>query len=128
MLITSVDRVADYGGRAGISALSREEFIGEARAGGVPGSHGPWIRRTRAYYFYQRHHGAPKAAVLRQKHLVSYVLGSVEFMSAMEEDAALGCATLPHSGYFRGTELGLLRPPSRTAAQLHCRGLDRPGE
>jgi acyl-CoA synthetase (AMP-forming)/AMP-acid ligase II len=33
--------------------------------------------------------GAPKAAVLRHKHLVSYILGSVEFMGAAEEDAAL---------------------------------------
>jgi len=33
--------------------------------------------------------GAPKAAVLRHKHLVSYILGSVEFGAAAEEDAAL---------------------------------------
>ena len=33
--------------------------------------------------------GAPKAAVLRQKHLVSYILGSVEFGAASEDDAAL---------------------------------------
>ena len=33
--------------------------------------------------------GAPKAALLRHRHLVSYILGSVEFMSADEADAAL---------------------------------------
>jgi acyl-CoA synthetase (AMP-forming)/AMP-acid ligase II len=33
--------------------------------------------------------GAPKAAVLRHKHLVSYILGSVEFGAASEQDAAL---------------------------------------
>ncbi|MEC9395161.1 MAG: class I adenylate-forming enzyme family protein [Actinomycetota bacterium] len=33
--------------------------------------------------------GEPKAAVLRHRHLVSYVLGSVEFMGAGEEEAAL---------------------------------------
>jgi acyl-CoA synthetase (AMP-forming)/AMP-acid ligase II len=33
--------------------------------------------------------GAPKAAVLRQRHLVSYVLGSVEFLSAAEDEATL---------------------------------------
>jgi acyl-CoA synthetase (AMP-forming)/AMP-acid ligase II len=33
--------------------------------------------------------GAPKAAVLRHQHLVSYILGSVEFGSAAEEDATL---------------------------------------
>ena len=33
--------------------------------------------------------GTPKAALLRHEHLVSYILGSVEFMSAMDEEAAL---------------------------------------
>jgi acyl-CoA synthetase (AMP-forming)/AMP-acid ligase II len=33
--------------------------------------------------------GDPKVAVLRQRHLVSYVLGSVEFMSAAEDEATL---------------------------------------
>ena len=33
--------------------------------------------------------GAPKAAVLRHKHLVSYIFGSVEFMGADEDEATL---------------------------------------
>ena len=33
--------------------------------------------------------GAPKAAVLRQSHLVSYILGSVEFMGAADNEASL---------------------------------------
>lgn len=33
--------------------------------------------------------GDPKVAVLRQKHLVSYVLGSVEFMAAGDDEATL---------------------------------------
>jgi acyl-CoA synthetase (AMP-forming)/AMP-acid ligase II len=33
--------------------------------------------------------GEPKAALLRHRHLVSYVLGSVEFMGAHEDEAAL---------------------------------------
>jgi len=33
--------------------------------------------------------GEPKAAVLRHRHLVSYVIGSVEFMGAGEDEAAL---------------------------------------
>ncbi len=40
--------------------------------------------------------GAPKAAVLRQKHLVSYILSSVEFASAAEADAALVCVPPYH--------------------------------
>lgn len=33
--------------------------------------------------------GKPKAAILRHEHLVSYILGTVEFMSAEEEEATL---------------------------------------
>ena len=33
--------------------------------------------------------GPPKAAVIRHKHLVSYILGSVEFLSADEAEAGL---------------------------------------
>jgi acyl-CoA synthetase (AMP-forming)/AMP-acid ligase II len=33
--------------------------------------------------------GVPKAAILRHEHLVSYILGSVEFMSAEEDEATL---------------------------------------
>ena len=33
--------------------------------------------------------GTPKAAILRHEHLVSYILGSVEFMGAGEEEATL---------------------------------------
>ena len=35
--------------------------------------------------------GEPKAAMLRHKHLVSYILGSVEFASADEKEASLVC-------------------------------------
>ena len=33
--------------------------------------------------------GTPKAAILRHEHLVSYILGSVEFMGAMEDESTL---------------------------------------
>jgi acyl-CoA synthetase (AMP-forming)/AMP-acid ligase II len=40
--------------------------------------------------------GPPKAAVLRHKHLVSYILGTVEFGSAPEDAAALSCVPPYH--------------------------------
>jgi acyl-CoA synthetase (AMP-forming)/AMP-acid ligase II len=40
--------------------------------------------------------GIPKAAVLRHKHLVSYILSSVEFAGADEEEAALVCVPPYH--------------------------------
>ncbi len=75
---------------------------------GVHGHHGkiigvaldqPWSmdqEDTGVLLFTSGTTGAPKAAVLRQKHLVSYILGSVEFMSAAEEAAALVCVPPYH--------------------------------
>jgi long-chain acyl-CoA synthetase len=40
--------------------------------------------------------GVPKAAVLRHKHLVSYILSSVEFACAEEDEAALVCVPPYH--------------------------------
>ncbi len=59
----------------------------------------PWsaeMEDTAILLFTSGTTGAPKAAVLRQKHLVSYVLGSVEFMSADENDASLSCVPPYH--------------------------------
>jgi acyl-CoA synthetase (AMP-forming)/AMP-acid ligase II len=39
---------------------------------------------------------APKSAVLRHRHLTSYILGSVEFMSAEETDATIVCVPPYH--------------------------------
>lgn len=40
--------------------------------------------------------GAPKAAMLRQRHLLSYIFSSVEFGAAAEDDAALVCVPPYH--------------------------------
>ena len=40
--------------------------------------------------------GPPKAAVIRHKHIVSYILGSVEYMGANEGDAGLVCVPPYH--------------------------------
>ena len=40
--------------------------------------------------------GVPKAAVLRHKHLVSYILSSVEFAGASEDDTSLVCVPPYH--------------------------------
>jgi len=40
--------------------------------------------------------GDPKVAVLRQRHLVSYVIGSVEFFGAEEDEATLVCVPPYH--------------------------------
>lgn len=40
--------------------------------------------------------GIPKAALLRHEHLVAYILGSVEFMGALEDEATLVSAPPYH--------------------------------
>ena len=40
--------------------------------------------------------GAPKAALLRHAHLMSYILGTVEFLGADEQDSALVCVPPYH--------------------------------
>ncbi len=97
MLITGADRVADFSDRKGVQVISRDAFIGTARSG-LP-LQDPWSMDQEdvgVLLFTSGTTGAPKAAVLRQKHLVSYILSSVEFMSAMEDDAALTCVPPYH--------------------------------
>ncbi len=52
----------------------------------------PWdmdAEKTAVLLFTSGTTDTPKAAALRHRHLVSYILTSVEFMSSMVEDAAL---------------------------------------
>lgn len=74
----------------GISALRRDDFLAictngepeEIEAAGDPAS-------IAVQLFTSGTTGTPKAAILRHEHLVSYILGSVEFLSSAEEEAAL---------------------------------------
>ena len=89
-LLTEAERAASLAGRNGASVATREEFL-ERVAGSEPsGSEWPMDPDAIAVLlFTSGTTGAPKAAVLRHKHMVSYILGSVEFGSAAEEDAVL---------------------------------------
>ncbi len=97
MLITESDRAKDFSGHDEVSVCTRDDFLATARNGDPLQE--PWSMEqedTGVLLFTSGTTGAPKAAVLRQKHLVSYILGSVEFMSAGEDDAALGCVPPYH--------------------------------
>lgn len=97
LLVTETDRARDFSGHAQIDVCTRDDFLGQARGGSVLDQ--PWSmdqEDTGVLLFTSGTTGAPKAAVLRQKHLVSYILGSVEFMSAAEDDAALVCVPPYH--------------------------------
>jgi len=105
-LITDADRAARLGARLEtpgtsdfVEVRSRDAMLSEVRAEGASSLDTPWSMDpddTAILLFTSGTTGAPKAAVLRQKHLVSYVLGTVEFMSSEEDDAALVCVPPYH--------------------------------
>jgi acyl-CoA synthetase (AMP-forming)/AMP-acid ligase II len=105
-LITDSERAARFGdqflspnGTDYIDIQSRDTLLESVRADGVEMAEPTWRMDpddTAILLFTSGTTGAPKAAVLRQKHLVSYVLGTVEFMGADEKDASLNCVPPYH--------------------------------
>jgi acyl-CoA synthetase (AMP-forming)/AMP-acid ligase II len=97
VLVTDSERAERIGQLPQTTVVAREDFLGRARSGsaGEPS----WSMdpdEIAILLFTSGTTGPPKAAVLRHKHLVSYILGSVEFASAAEEDAALVCVPPYH--------------------------------
>jgi len=91
LLITDAERAATLRGREGLSVRTREEWLEVARQQ-APAPAQDWSmdpEEIATLLFTSGTSGAPKAAVLRQRHLVSYILGSVEFMGAGPEEAVL---------------------------------------
>jgi len=88
-LVTDAERAGTLAG-AVQTVVAREAFLQNGRAAKTRAPE--WSMDADAIailLFTSGTTGAPKAAVLRQKHLVSYIFGSVEFGGAAEEDAAL---------------------------------------
>jgi acyl-CoA synthetase (AMP-forming)/AMP-acid ligase II len=82
-----------------VAVGTREALLEATRSPGARTRETPWSMdpdETAILLFTSGTTGAPKAAVLRHKHLVSYVLGTVEFMSADEADASLNCVPPYH--------------------------------
>ena len=74
----------------GVELVARAEFIDQVGAGPAPK---PDLAgdpdQVAVLLFTSGTTGEPKGAVLRQRHLASYVIGAVEFMGAGEYEAAL---------------------------------------
>ena len=97
-LVTDADHIEHFHTDSIVRWHSRSQFLALARNGSANGSE-PWSMdgdETAALLFTSGTTGAPKAAVLRQKHLVSYILGCVDFMSADESETALVCVPPYH--------------------------------
>jgi acyl-CoA synthetase (AMP-forming)/AMP-acid ligase II len=91
-LVTESERVGDLSGLPSTEVLARESFLDSARGAAQEPLEEPWAMdpdEIAILLFTSGTTGPPKAAVIRHKHLVSYILGSVEFMSADEDDATL---------------------------------------
>jgi acyl-CoA synthetase (AMP-forming)/AMP-acid ligase II len=89
-LVTDAERAEKLGGTVGITTAARDSFLARTRQSGGPAAE--WSMEgddIAVLLFTSGTTGVPKAAVLRQKHLVSYILGSVEFGGAGEDEATL---------------------------------------
>jgi acyl-CoA synthetase (AMP-forming)/AMP-acid ligase II len=90
LVVTQPERMDGLSRIPGLRPLTREAFLAQARA--AQPLDDPWPMDPDAIailLFTSGTTGAPKAAIIRHKHLTSYILGTVEFMSAGEGDAAL---------------------------------------
>jgi acyl-CoA synthetase (AMP-forming)/AMP-acid ligase II len=98
-LVTDGERVEGLAGLSGLEVIGREEYMAAAMSAGGESLEREWSmdpEEIAILLFTSGTTGPPKAAVIRHKHLVSYILSSVEFMSADENDAALVCVPPYH--------------------------------
>jgi acyl-CoA synthetase (AMP-forming)/AMP-acid ligase II len=88
LIVTDEERVADLAPR-GVPVMPARELIDAARTnpgdGEVPGE----SDHPAVLLFTSGTTAEPKAAILRHRHLSSYVIGTVEFGGAGEDEAAL---------------------------------------
>ena len=91
LLITDADRAAALQGADGLQVVERDAFVAEAKAGAsLDAATWPMDPDDIAILlFTSGTTGPPKAAVIRHKHLTAYILSTVEFGAAAEDDAAL---------------------------------------
>jgi acyl-CoA synthetase (AMP-forming)/AMP-acid ligase II len=89
-VVAEPEHVQRLAGLPGAQVVPRGEFLSAAASAEAPAADWPADPDAIALLlFTSGTTGAPKAAVLRNRHLVSYVVGSVEFGAASEEEAAL---------------------------------------
>ena len=89
-LVAEPERAPQLAKHPEARVVSRDDFLAHATRGGGAAPEWPTDADAIAVLlFTSGTTGAPKAALLRNRHLVSYILGSVEFGAASEEEAAL---------------------------------------
>jgi len=76
-------------GREGIEFVARSEFLGSAATAPAGATVSPDPEDVAILLYTSGTTSEPKAALLRHRHLVSYVISTVEFMGAAPDEAAL---------------------------------------
>jgi long-chain acyl-CoA synthetase len=88
VLIAGRDYLPLIDPRAGVTVLERAAFMDALRQGAVePLAAGEDPRAVAVQLFTSGTTGKPKAAILRHENLMSYIVGTVEFGVASEDDA-----------------------------------------
>ena len=96
-IIGDVERVDRLSPDKGHVTLSRGAFVAEAEAHGKADHELPETEESVAVQiFTSGTTAAPKAALLRHSNLLGYILGTVEFGAAAEEEGALVCVPPYH--------------------------------
>ena len=98
VLVVDDDMLPRIAAADGIEIVARSDFEAEFVAGGVPAKIDlPEAENEIAVLlFTSGTTGDPKAAVLRHANLTSYVMSTVEFLGAGEDEAALVCVPSYH--------------------------------
>ncbi|MVF13462.1 acyl--CoA ligase [Ketobacter sp. MCCC 1A13808] len=94
--IGDVERIQKLNPDGKHNCFQRAEFVLEAEAINEPFEEREQEDGIAAQIFTSGTTSAPKAALLKHANLVSYILGTVEFASAAEEEASLVCVPPYH--------------------------------
>jgi acyl-CoA synthetase (AMP-forming)/AMP-acid ligase II len=97
-VVAGSDHVPRLAGIDGLEVIDRAELDALVEAAPADEAVLPEVDpdETAVLLFTSGTTGEPKAAVLRHRHLTSYILGSVEFLGAEEDEAQLVCVPSYH--------------------------------
>ncbi len=102
--------------RAGFTVVSRDDFRAALRSAPAPAETAETDEPAVLLLFTSGTSGDPKIAVLRHDNLVSYILGTVEFMGAGEEEAQL--VAVPPLAHIAGITRQPAQLPSTAARRI----------
>lgn len=91
-------RCGELAGEAGIEVVARDRFLTEIDSAEPVLDTGGLPARPAVLLFTSGTSGTPKVAILDHSNLTSYILGTVELMSADDGDAQLSCLPPYHVG------------------------------